>query len=339
MKFIKLLSVFIVITAFLTACGAIQTDETSQTVQDSNRDVERLAENDGDYWARDNFDLQRVGKILDESKDAKDFEYRLNSDDGINNLDLNGDGYVDYISVSEYDDRYDDQRGFSLFSKFGANDIQELASIIFDRDRPDRRGAKIYINGNDQIYGDNNFYEQNWLDKSLNIADWVFGDRDNYYRSPYYYDNYPENYAVYKVVETPVYRTRVNRLYADPVFVMVNPAMIKIKIKSPYKGRSMDKIYAKLAKPSKEQKDFREKNPNRPEFVPVRNEEGKDKPQKDRNEKSDLNNRSGGKNGSAPKDKAEKSDQKEEKIEKPDNKDGRNNGKEKNKGGGKPEKN
>ncbi len=342
MNFIRLLTVFIIVIAFFTACGSFQTEETTDQSTNTNSREETLADFDGDYWAKDNFDLQRVGEILDESKDAKDFEYRLNSEDGLNNLDLNGDGYVDYISVSEFDDRADNQRGFSLFSRFDGNAIQELASIFFDRDRPDRPGARVYINGNDQIYGENYFYERNWLDKSLNIADWAFGDRDEYYRSPYYYDNYPDYYSAYRVTDTPVYRTRIDQLYPDPVFVkMVNPAMVKFKIKSPYKDKSFDKIYAKLVNPTRGQSEFGRNNPNRPEFVPIRNGNGRNnsgKPEKEIKTKDDGKDKN---DKSASGDKPDKSDRKNTDNERGKNspKDDKENEKKEKRDGGKPGKN
>jgi hypothetical protein len=234
-------------------------------------------------WARENLDLQAVGALLGKADDAEELEYLLNSEEGVNNIDLNGDGYVDYIGVREFDDREDDQRGFSLFSMFGPDMIQEIAQIIFHRDRPDYPGSRVLLVGNDQIYGDDHYYETNWLDRSVPIASWAFNDRDDSYRSPYYYGNYPDYYEAYEVAETPVYVSRVREYYYEPAFVQTTqPVYItNIKIKSPNKGRSWNGVYAQLAKPNKEQVEFRKNNPNKPAFVRV--EKG-DKKQIDRTE-------------------------------------------------------
>jgi cystathionine beta-lyase family protein involved in aluminum resistance len=54
------------------------------------------------YDISDNLDLQAVASIFGESKDLSDFEFRLNDPNlRINNLDLNRDGYVDYLRVVE----------------------------------------------------------------------------------------------------------------------------------------------------------------------------------------------------------------------------------------------
>lgn len=252
---------------FLWGCGNTEQQQPVATTAPDQPAVtdEQLADN-SDYWAKDNFDLQRVGPLLQRSRNVEEFERYLNEDDGINNLDLNGDGYADYISVDEFGNDGDGQRGLSLYSRFGPDLIQEIATLFFYRDQPNYPGSRILLRGNEQIYGDNYYYETNWLDRTVGIVSALFGDRSDPYRSPYYYDNYPDWYDPYYVVETPVYRTRVERLYPEPVFVYTNqPAYINnIKIKSPYDGRWMDRVYAGLAKPTREQREFRKGNPMPP---------------------------------------------------------------------------
>ncbi len=252
----------------MLACGSTQTDETISSDLTLNEIPENeIVSGETTYWAKENLDLRAVGELLERAETAEEFEYLLNNE-GVNNLDLNGDGYVDYISVAEYDDRDDNQRGFTLFNRFGANEIQEIASIIFNRDRQDAPGARVLLTGNEQIYGDNYNYETNWLDKSVAIADWVFGNRNERYESPYYDDNYPEDYETYDVVETPVYRTRMTEYYSEPVFIQTyEPTVRNIKIKSSYKNKSIKNIYAGLAKPSQEQIEFIRNNPRRRESI------------------------------------------------------------------------
>jgi hypothetical protein len=268
-NFIKLSAAIFAVSLFLTGCGSLNQAERVSETNPYPNEIAGAGENA--YWAKENLDLQAVGALLEKADNAEEFEYLLNSEDGVNNLDLNGDGYVDYISVREFDDRYDDQRGFSLFDRFSPDLIQEIATVLFNRDDFNRPGARILLTGNEQIYGDNYYYETNWVDRALPIVSWLFNDRDTYYQSPYYYENYPDDYDVYQVVETPVYRTRITQYYPTPVFIQTNqPTITQVKIKSPYKGKTIDKIYSKLAKPTKEQLEFRKNNPNKPEFVQVK---------------------------------------------------------------------
>lgn len=293
MRTIILTATIVITTLMLMACNSTRSDESTAPLPDSRTIAEADIDTDIDgEYARENLDLNAVGVLLEKSKNAENFEYLLNTDNRVNNLDLNGDGYADYISVAEYEDRDTNQRGFTLFDRFGADDIQEIARICFDRDRIENRGARILLTGNEQLYGDNYYYEANWLDKSLDIVSWAFGDRSEYYHSPYYYDNYPNNYNVYRVIETPVYRTRIQEYYPQPIFIRTNtPSITIIKIKSSYKDRSTNRIFAKLAKPSKEQKEFRKSNPKRRDFVDkVKRNDPSRKPEKRADKKRDQSN-------------------------------------------------
>ena len=58
-------------------------------------------------------DLKTLTEVVKTAKGAEDLEKRLNEPGGINNLDLNEDGKVDFISVTEYGNKKD-AYGFSL---------------------------------------------------------------------------------------------------------------------------------------------------------------------------------------------------------------------------------
>jgi hypothetical protein len=268
MIFTKLFATFMTVSLFFMFCGDDAPPETV-TKQDTNSEVTTESNPDMDIWARENLTLQALEPLLKESNDIADFERRLNSNNGVNNLDLNGDGYVDYISVREYgNDNYNDGRGLSLFTRFGGpNEIQEIANLIFNRNPDNRRETRVYLNGNEQIYGRNYNYGGSWQDRSLAIADFVFDDgRDDYYRSNYYYDNYPDYYEPYPVVRTPVYRERVTKYMVNPAMTKITTPTMKIKIKSPYAGRSYRRIYARLAEPTEDQRIFIKNNPKPPKF-------------------------------------------------------------------------
>jgi hypothetical protein len=279
MKYFKLSLLLLSAVFFITSCDRLPSDETTYSnpnnyvIDDS---IGIYDENDA-RWARENLDLRAVGKVLERSHNAEEFEYLLNSRDGVDNLDLNGDNYVDYISVREYDDRYDNQRGFSLYTMYGTDLIQEIATIVFDRDGYNNYpGSRVLIVGNDEIYGDNCYYETNWRDRNVPIVTWVFDDRDYYYHSPYYDDYYPSNYQAYEVVDTPVYISRVREYYPAPDFVQTNqPTVAEVRIASPYREKSVNQVYARLAKPTQAQVEFQQKDPKFKEFV--KNEKVRDR--------------------------------------------------------------
>ena len=256
MRIFKIFAAIIAIGLFIVACN----DE--QVIQPPAPIAQTLTTDD--YWAKDNFDLSRIGPLLERSDNVEEFEGYLNEPNGINNIDFNGDGYVDYLSVREFGDDYDDQHGLSLYCNYGDDLIQDIATVYFYRDEPTYPGSRILIYGDDRLYGDNYYYETNWLDRAFSLATYLFADHDLYY-SPYYYDYYPPSYVVYEVVDTPIYVTRITRLYPNPVFVYTTaPTYISsIDIRSPYEDRYIGQINARLVKPTNEQAQFIANNPRK----------------------------------------------------------------------------
>ena len=257
-------------SAFLVGCNQQPQQVATTEPYANNANIampeELPLEERDDYWAKDNFDLARVGNVLERSKSAEEVETYLNEPGGINNLDLNGDGYVDYISVDEYRDVNDYERGLSFYTRFGPSEVQEIGTVVLYRDEPSYPGARFLVTGNPQIYGDNFYYETNWLDRSLAIATALFSPRVTYYQSPYYYDYYPPGYTVYGVVERPIYYSRIETLYPQPMFVFTTaPTFIdRIKIKSPNNGLHLGWTKARFAKPTKEQAEFFRNNRGNP---------------------------------------------------------------------------
>ena len=266
MKIIKLFLLAVAAGLFSMACNQQQPQQVATTdpyATNANVLPEEALTDEYDYWAKDNLNLERVGNVLERSRSPEEFERYLNEPGGINNLDLNGDGYVDYISVDEYPNYDDYGRGLSFYTRFGPDQVQELGTVVFYRDDFNAPGARILITGNEQIYGDNYYYETNWLDRSLAIASLLFGPREVVYSSPYYYDYYPSGYVPYEIVDPPLYRSRIEQLWPAPVVVYTTaPTFIeKIKFKSPNNGLHLGQIKARLVKPTKAQADFIKANP------------------------------------------------------------------------------
>ena len=84
------------------------------------------------YDISDNLDLEAVSSIFGESENLEDFEYRLNNPDNrISNLDLNEDGYIDYLRVVE---NSDDRNSVILIQAVLDQDIyQDVATIEVER--------------------------------------------------------------------------------------------------------------------------------------------------------------------------------------------------------------
>ncbi len=109
----------------------------------------------------DNLNLYAVMKLFQESQTLEVFERNLNDENTrINNLDLNGDGLVDYINVIDYVDG--DVHTIVLRAELGHNETQDVA--VFTVQRFSDGSVQIQLVGDDQLYGKNYIIEPNYGD-------------------------------------------------------------------------------------------------------------------------------------------------------------------------------
>lgn len=135
-------------------------------------------------------DLDAVTALAKKSKDAADFESQLNSQaEAVNNIDLNEDGKVDYINVTEYGSG--DRRGFSLTTEISPGKVQEIATIDFQKDG--EKGV-VQTTGNPSLYGPGAYHSSGFSLTDALLVGWLFSNRSGY-SSPYGYGNYPPSYG------------------------------------------------------------------------------------------------------------------------------------------------
>jgi len=104
----------------------------------------------------DNLNLYAVMKMFQESETLEGFERSLNAEDSrINNLDLNGDNYVDYITVSDYVDG--DVHTIVLRSVLDQKEYQDVA--VFTVQRFSNGSVQIQLVGDEALYGSNYIIE------------------------------------------------------------------------------------------------------------------------------------------------------------------------------------
>lgn len=98
----------------------------------------------------DNFSLEGALELFKKSSSPEDFEKLLNSPDAkVNNLDLNGDGYIDYIRVH---DRYEGNvHAFVLQAVVSERELQDVAVITLEKLANGK--AVLQIIGDEDIYG------------------------------------------------------------------------------------------------------------------------------------------------------------------------------------------
>ena len=145
------------------------------------------------YQVSDNLDLEAVAIIFGESKNVEDFERRLNDPDNrISNLDLNNDGYVDFLRVVEVE-----EKGTHLIviqAVIGQDLYQDVASLIVEG--TNKTSATVTIVGNRDIYGNNYVIVPHYSVRPV-IFDWFWLPTYAVYRSTWYWNHYPHYYHHY----------------------------------------------------------------------------------------------------------------------------------------------
>jgi hypothetical protein len=205
----------------LALCTSYITLQAQQRVRTTTRATS--------YDISDNLDLDAVSSIFADSKNLEEFENRLNDPDNrISNLDLNQDGYVDYLRVVE---TTNDRNSLVVVQAVLDRDIyQDVATIEIER-VPDGR-HRIQVVGDPWIYGPEYVIEPIFVRTPL-IFSFFWGPRYVVWHSPYYWGYYPRWYYNYKPYPTHRYCRHVD-IYVDRrvTFNRINERHFQINDKS-----------------------------------------------------------------------------------------------------------
>lgn len=153
------------------------------------------------YDISDNLDLEAVSYLFGESRDLQDFENRLNDPrTQISNLDLNRDGFVDYLRVIEI--RENGIHLITIQAVLDQNIFQDVATI--DVERNTRGGFYVQVIGDPYIYGPNYIIEPAYARIPI-IFSWFVRPTYVAWHSPYYWGYYPTRYRRYHCISTYKY--------------------------------------------------------------------------------------------------------------------------------------
>ena len=175
-----------VYTTKVTTPAPKQTVTTTVTVTSFNEDISFY------------LDLQAVGAAFAESRNVAEFEQLLNSSRYmINNLDLNRDGWIDYLRVLET--RQGNYHVFLLQACLAPSVFQDVATVFAER-----RANLLFV----EVIGDRYLYGPNYIVRpvfSQRPPLWDAFGRPTYnpWSSPYYYGSWPSYYTQPK----PIYLT------------------------------------------------------------------------------------------------------------------------------------
>ena len=179
---------------------AVLLSATTQLNAQSRVTVE-AANSDISYY----LDLKTVASVFAEAKNIEDFERRLNDyESGISNLDLNNDGYIDYLRVVEM---YENNVHLVVIQAILERDIyQDVATILVERDNASKVSVRII--GDPYIYGTNYIIEPVYYHRPV-IYTWFWAPRYVCWHSPYYWSYYPTYYHTRPIISINIYRRNV----------------------------------------------------------------------------------------------------------------------------------
>jgi len=153
----------------------------------------------------DNLDLDAVASIFGESENLEEFERKLNDPDNpISNLDLNEDGYIDYLRVVE--NSSDRNSLVVIQAVLGDNVFQDVATI--EVERVQNGNPRVQIVGDPYIYGSDYIIEPDFSHTPL-IFSFFWGPRYSPWQSPYYWNYYPRWYSYYRPCSPFRYRRNI----------------------------------------------------------------------------------------------------------------------------------
>lgn len=174
------------------------------------------AEADSTGMEGDHLDLNAVMALFQDSESPEDFEKKLNTESSqVNNLDLDGDGEVDYIRVVDNGDSI--SHVLTLQVPVSETESQDVAVIELEETSTDV--VEIQIVGDEDLYGENYILLPESAGKSplvVNVITWravrfMWGRNYKPWVSPWRYRHYPSWHKPWKRKRWNVYRGHVAR--------------------------------------------------------------------------------------------------------------------------------
>ncbi|OCX52841.1 hypothetical protein BEL04_00475 [Mucilaginibacter sp. PPCGB 2223] len=158
------------------------------------------------------FDVNKLANLVKTSTDPQVLEKAINDPaNGINNLDLDKDGNIDYLKVNE-----PGQNQLDVIDDVSKDQSVTVASIKVNP--TDNNNADLNIQGNPQYVGDNYYYHSHFTFGDFLLMSYLLRPHP-YYVPMYHYGYYPSYYSRTRVSTT--YRTSAptsaNRSYSRSV--------------------------------------------------------------------------------------------------------------------------
>jgi hypothetical protein len=190
--------------------------------------------------AADGLDLAAVGQLFKDSENLEAFEKALNdSTVGVNNLDLDGNGTVDFIRVIE--ETAEGVHLIILQVPLAENEFQDVATIEVEKAGEDQTNMQVH--GNDILYGPD-FYV---TVSDAHIHRWpiialIYRPVYRPYRSVFYFGHYPHWWRPRVPLAVHVYRGRTVKIVGRNAFTVVKTTRVTSVTRVHYIPRSSIRV-------------------------------------------------------------------------------------------------
>ena len=194
--------------------------------------------------AAEGLDLEAVSELFKDSEDLESFEQALNDPEtGINNLDLDEDGQVDYIRVVE--EVADETHVIILQVPLGEDEFQDVATIEIEK--TDEESYNMQVHGNEDLYG-TDYYVAPTV---THIHTWpiithIYRPSYRPYRSTVVWDVYPRWWKPWKPVRVKVYHKRITPYRNRTTFVFTRTGRVGTVHKIKYTPRRSGLVKKKV---------------------------------------------------------------------------------------------
>ena len=200
--------------------------------------------------AANGLDLAAVGQLFKNSANFEAFERALNDPDvGVNNLDLDGNGKVDFIRVVE--ETVEGVHLIILQVPLAENEFQDVATIEVEKTGEDQYNMQVH--GNDILYGTDYYVTAS----DIHIHQWpiitmIYRPVYRPYRSIFHFGYYPHWWRPYIPVAVHVYHARTVKIVGRNAFSVIKTTRVTGAARVHYIPRSstLVKNKAKVVRPA-----------------------------------------------------------------------------------------
>jgi hypothetical protein len=220
-----------VLLAFLTAVGPVFAQEKITVSPSSSEAAEGL-------------DLAAVGQLFKDSENIEAFEKALNDSAlGVNNLDLDGNGMIDFIRVVE--ETAEGVHLIVLQVPVAEDEFQDVATIEVEKTGEDEYNMQVH--GNDILYGPDYYvavsdaHIHRWPIISL-----IYRPVYHPYRSLFYFRHTPLWWRPRALVAVHVYRGRYAKIAGRNAFSVVRTTRVKSVTRVHYVPRTSSVVIKRV---------------------------------------------------------------------------------------------